>query len=181
VSRRFLAVLAVLAATGLCGCGAEAPAAPPPPATTAATVFGGTDRAWIEINIAMNDELVPLLDLAPAHSRDNGIKALAAQVKSMNEREGQALRDLHTAAGLPAENPHKGMPMPGMVTPEIVAAAAASEGPAFDRTFREHVRAHYEQGVRLAESETKAGVEPRTKELATTMLADRRSFLPKFT
>jgi uncharacterized protein (DUF305 family) len=183
VSRHPLApALALLMAAGLCACGSSAPATPPPapPPATAAASFGGTDRAWIEINIAMNEELTPLLALVPAQSRDDAVKALSAQVNELHQRELTDLRQLHDAAGLPAENPHEGMPMPGMVTPDIVRQAAAAEGPAFDRILREQVRAHLDQGVKLAKSETTAGVEPRTKALAERMISDRESLLPKF-
>lgn len=180
MSRRRLApAVALLLAAGLSGCAANAPVAVPSPAPSVAVVFGGTDRAWIEINIAMNEELTPLLALVPAHSHDDAVKALAAQVKRVHDGETAELRALHAAAGLPAENPHKGMPMPGMVTPSIVAEAGAAEGRAFDRLFRVHVRAHLEQGVKLARSEAASGVEPRTKELAARMIGDREAFLPK--
>jgi hypothetical protein len=71
------------------------------------------------------------------------------------------------------------MPMPGMVTPELVSEAAAASGAAFDGLFRKHIREHMEQGVRLATSEAKAGVEPQTKALATRMIGDRESYLPR--
>ena len=89
------------------------------------------------------------------------------------------LYQLHDAAGLPAENPHKGMPMPGMVTPELVTEAAAASGAAFDKLLRKHIREHMEQGVRLATSEAKAGVEPQTKALAAQMIVDREAYLPR--
>jgi len=182
VPRLAAAAVAVVIAAGLCGCDARAPAATPSPAapaTSAAYAFGGTDRAWIEINIAMNQELVPLLDLAPAHSHDEAVRALAGRLKDLHAKEMAILRQLHDEAGLPAENPHVGMPMPGMVTPALVAEAAATEGPAFDSLFRQHLREHLEQGVRLAESETKSGVEPRSKQLATDMIARRTAYLTK--
>jgi uncharacterized protein (DUF305 family) len=176
--------LALLMAAGLCACSPDAPPATPrqaPAAATAAPAFGGTDRAWIEINVAMNEELAPLLALVPAQSRDQAIKDLAAQLDTVRLRELEDLRGLHDAAGLPAENPHKGMPMPGMVTPDIVRQAAAAKGPAFDLIFRKEVKAHLDQGVKLARSEATAGVEPRTKALAERMITDRETFLPKFT
>jgi uncharacterized protein (DUF305 family) len=172
--------LAVLLTAGLCACDASSPAAMPPskpPVASATASFGGTDLAWIEINIAMNDELRPLLDLVPAHSRDTAVQALAAQVKTMSDGELATLRALHDEARLPAENPHEGMPMPGMLTADLVAKAAATQGPAFDKRFRADLRAHLEQGVHLAISEGKAGVEPRSKALATAMIADRQAFL----
>jgi uncharacterized protein (DUF305 family) len=175
-------VLAVLLVGGVAACSADAPAAAPQqssPAAAGAAVFGGTDLAWIEINIAMNEELVPLLDLAPAHSHDDAMRALAMQVRRFHDDELTALRSLHDEARLPTGNPHKGMPMPGMVTPAIVAQAARTEGQAFDRLLRQHLTAHLEQGLQLAQSESRSGREPRSKALATEMIADREAYLTK--
>lgn len=171
IVRRCLPLLLAVLCAGACDASTPAPAPPPASApAAAAAAFGGTDRAWIEINIAMNEELAPLLELAPARSQD---PAWAAGIASINAAELAKLRELHDAAQLPAENPHKGMPMPGMVTPEQVTAAAATTGAAFDKLLREHVTAHFEQGERLATSEGTAGVEPQTKALAAQMLGTR--------
>ena len=157
-----------------------------PPAATASSAapgsvgfFGGTDLAWVEITIAMNEEMLPLLDLVPTHSSDAEVKALAASVRALHDQELVTLHELHDQAKLPAENPHKGMPMPGMVTPEQVVQAAAVRGPAFDKLVIRHLRAHFEQGVKLAGSEVRAGVEPRTKALATDVISSREKYLPR--
>jgi hypothetical protein len=71
------------------------------------------------------------------------------------------------------------MPMPGMVTPALVTEAAATSGAAFDDLLRKHLREHMEQGMRLATSEAKAGVEPQTKALAAQMISDRDAYLPR--
>ncbi|GAA3916554.1 DUF305 domain-containing protein [Actinoplanes auranticolor] len=173
-------LMALLLGAGACDSGAS-PAAPPAVSSSKAPgssgFFGGTDLAWVEITIAMNEELLPLLALAPTHASDPGLRALAAEVRATHEQELGTLRSLHDEAGLPAENPHKGMPMPGMVTPEQVAEAAAARGAAFDKLLAQHLRAHLEQGVKLAESEEKAGLEPRTKDLAARVVTGRRQFL----
>jgi uncharacterized protein (DUF305 family) len=166
-----------LLAAALClgGCTAAPPVAAPAPApVTSAPAFGGTDRAWIEINIAMGEELLPLLDLAPSRASSAQVKELAAGFAETSKAELTALYELHAAAGLPAENPHKGMPMPGMVTPAQVTEAAAASGPAFDKLLVEHLRAHVDQGVKLATSEGTSGVEPRTKKLAAEMIGARK-------
>nr|BFE69355.1 hypothetical protein GCM10020092_026560 [Actinoplanes digitatis] len=127
----------------------------------------------------MNEELRPLLELVATHSSNAATKALAAEVAAFNDQELAALQGLHDQAGLPSENPHKGMPMPGMVTPEQVTAAAAARGAAFDALLAGHLKAHFEQGVKLAESEVKAGVEPRTKTLAAQVISSRERYLPR--
>lgn len=176
IARRCLPLLLAALCTGACS-GTEPAAAPSP--VVAVSAFGGTDRAWVEINIAMGEELAPLLTLAETRTKDPAVRSLAAEIATANTRELQLLQQLHDAAGLPAENPHKGMPMPGMVTPQLVTEASAASGAAFDELLRKHLRAHMEQGVRLATSEGTAGVEPRTKALAAQMIDDRDAYLPR--
>ncbi|MFC4070500.1 DUF305 domain-containing protein [Actinoplanes subglobosus] len=156
------------------GCAGPAPVAPAPVVSTASAAFGGTDRSWLEINIAMDEELLPLLDLV---GRDSDLFDVASQVREFTEAELTELRRLGDEAGLPAENQHKGMPMPGMVMPSQVAAAAALRGKAFDAALREHLRAHLEQSRKLAESERAAGQEPRTIALAVHISGTRQSAL----
>ena len=185
-SRRARVLACILAAgLGTAGC-ADSPApraaavpSSPSPSAGGAGVFGGTDRAWIEINIAMDEELLPLLALTPANGSDPGLKALSAELKAVHEQELSILRGLHDQANLPAENPHKGMPMPGMVTPEQVTKASATRGKAFDTLVRGHLEAHLRQGLKLAESERKSGVEPQTRALADQLHRNRQTYLSR--
>jgi uncharacterized protein (DUF305 family) len=164
---------------GLPGCSATTGTpAPPASPTRSAVAFGGTDLAWIEINIAMDEELLPLLALTGQRSRDAAVKALASQVKGFTDTELSTLRALHDQAGLPAENPHEGMPMPGMVTPELVTKATALSGTAFDTLLVKQIRAHLQQGSKLAESESKSGTEAQTLALAAQVIATRTKVLP---
>jgi uncharacterized protein (DUF305 family) len=179
---RALAAGALAALLGVAGC-ADTKAAQPTATPTAgassgaAGFFGGTDLAWVEINIAMGEQLLPLLDLVPTHGSTAATKAYAAQVKAFTEQELAGLRGLHDQAKLPSENPHEGMPMPGMVTPEQVTTAGAAKGAAFDKLLRRHLREHFEQGTRLATSEEKAGIEPQTLALAKQVLDNRAAAL----
>jgi hypothetical protein len=153
------------------GCTHTAVAAPP--AAPAASAFNGTDLAWIEVNIAMDEQLLPLLKLVPERGRDRTAVALAAQVETVTGTELATLRALHDQAGLPAQNPHEGMPMPGMVTSPDLARARTLTGAGFDRFATGKVHEYLEQGLRLAGSEAQAGAEPRTLALASG-IADRR-------
>ena len=171
--------LLLVAVLGLAGCtatGADSAATPTVNSSArsgAGAGFGGTDLAWVEINIAMDEQLLPLLELTPKRTTDASTLAMAVQVKAFTEAELAILRQLHARAGLPAENPHEGMPMPGMVTPEQVTEAARLAGDAFNRTVTKLIRAHLEQGRSLARSEEKSGVEPETRALALQILRTR--------
>jgi uncharacterized protein (DUF305 family) len=179
---RTLTAGTLAALLGVAGCADTKPAQPAatPAAgasSGAAGFFGGTDLAWVEINIAMGEQLLPLLDLVPTHGSTAATKTYAATVKAFTEQELAGLRGLHDQAKLPSENPHEGMPMPGMVTPEQVTAAGAAKGAAFDKLLRQHLRAHFEQGTRLATSEEKSGIEPQTLALAKQVLDNRAAAL----
>ena len=178
VSRRsrFAASLVVaVALSGMAGCQEEKPTAAAVVATSAQ--FGGTDLAWIEITIAMDEQLEPLLALVPQRSRDAKVQALGKRVQAFTDAELSELRALHDEAGLPAKNPHEGMPMPGVVSADTVKKAAALSGAAFDKLALEQISGHLKQGQNLAESEEKAGTEQRTRALASDVIETRTEAL----
>lgn len=159
-------------------CSVPAPATPAPAASSGAPgFFGGTDLAWIEITIAMDEQLAPLLALPATHSRNDRVKSLNNQVKTFSNAELSTLRRLRDEAKLPTENPHEGMPMPGMVQGDQVHDAAAATGAAFDAIYLSLLQAHLEQGSRLAASEIAAGVEPDTLACAKQVSATRAEYL----
>ena len=163
------------------GCGPTSSEATSPPAAASAPAstpgFGGTDLAWIEINIAMDEQLLPLLDLVPDRSGSAGVQALATQVKAFTDAELSTLRQLHGQAGLPDGNPHEGMPMPGMVQAAQVDKAAKMVGPEFDQFFLTQVKGHLDQSQQLARSEDQSGVEAQTRSLALQVLRTRKEAL----
>jgi uncharacterized protein (DUF305 family) len=167
-------LLAGLLGLGLAGCKDPAAEPAPSPAVTAASQFGGTDLAWIEISIAMDEQLVPLLDLVPERSGSPDVQALASQVKAFTDAELTELRALHDQAALPSVNPHEGMEMPGMVTPQVVTDATALTGKEFDKAVLKALQGHLEQSQNLAGSEDKSGVEPQTRALALQVLRTRK-------
>ncbi|WP_433307734.1 DUF305 domain-containing protein [Actinoplanes sp. CA-030573] len=172
LARLLLGLMLALGGPAVSGCARSAePATAPTP--TAATQFGGTDLAWIEINIAMDEQLLPLLGLVPSRSGSAGVQAVASQVQAVTTAELTELRALHDQAGLPSANPHEGMPMPGMVTPDDVAKAQSLTGKEFDAFVVKAIEAHVEQSQNLAESEDKSGVEPQTRTLALQVLRTR--------
>ena len=173
--KRFARLLLVglMAAAGLAGCRSSPSGADSAPAPTTASQFGGTDLAWIEINIAMDEQLLPLLQLVPQRSGSPDLQALALQVQAFTTAELTTLHALHDQAGLSSVNPHKGMEMPGMVTPQEVTDAQALTGKAFDADVIKAIQAHLEQSQNLAESEDKSGVEPQTRALALQVLRTR--------
>jgi hypothetical protein len=171
------ALTAAAVLTGTAGCAGPEPTPATGPRISFDPSFGVTDRAWIEINIAMDEQLEPLLALVPQRAAQPQTRALAGQLNILVGGELSTLRRLHDRAGLPAENPHEGMVMPGMVTPSEVAQAATLDDTDFDALTAMKVKDYLAQGVNLAQSEAKYGVESRTKALAASGLATRSQIL----
>jgi uncharacterized protein (DUF305 family) len=138
----------------------------------AASSFTATDRAWIEITIAMNEQLVPMLDLVESHTGSATIRDLGKKADASTKSELSELRQLHDQAALPAENPHKGMEMPGMVSSSQITHAGALREADFDDYFKKCLRDHLDQTGRLALGEKSSGKEPQTVSLASRVLQE---------
>jgi uncharacterized protein (DUF305 family) len=166
VQRRNLLV-AVVACVPLAACGTVGPAPSPAPAPVAAgPTPSGTDIAWLQLLIAMNERIIPVLDLVPARAADPGIRTLAAAARRTWVGELTELHGIAEWAVLPTANPHEGHDMPGMVTADQLAALDRAHGPAFDRLFAAAYRAHLDQAARLCTAEQRSGADPAVKRLA---------------
>jgi hypothetical protein len=77
------AVTTVTALLAAAGCAARAPK----PAPTVSAVFGVTDRAWIETNMAMDEGVRSLLDLVPQRAADPNVRTLAMRVRAITDTE----------------------------------------------------------------------------------------------
>jgi uncharacterized protein (DUF305 family) len=152
----------------LAGCGAGAPAAPAtaPPVPAVAATPSGTDVAWLQLLIAMNERLLPVLDLAPDRAADPALAALAGEVRAARAEELALMHGIAERAVLPTTNPHEGHDMPGMVTADQLRALQRARGPAFDRLFAAALTAHLDQAARLCAAEQRSGADPATQQLA---------------
>ncbi|MBB5869034.1 uncharacterized protein (DUF305 family) [Allocatelliglobosispora scoriae] len=178
---KLLAGLALIAALAP-GCASPAPA-PTATASTAApvAVAGGTDLAWTQLTLALDEHALQILELAPERAADAKLKAFAAEVAAAHRDEAAELKRMLVEIQAPPGNPHEGHVMPGMVTPEALAAMRASSGAAFDALLTTSLREHLSQCLSLAKSEQKAGSQPAVKALAMAIEKDRGSALERLT
>ncbi|MET7959393.1 DUF305 domain-containing protein [Micromonospora zamorensis] len=174
----FLAALLVTA------CADEAPTGTPP--STAATstaglsgsvspsgsagLFSATDIAWLQLTVAMNERLLPLLDMVPSRTTDPAWQTFAARLGTAHRADLSTARRLLAESGAPATNPHEGHDMPGMVTEQELTTLRSVTGVAFQRLADQHLRAHLRQAVRIATAEQRNGVYPATTALATEVV-----------
>ncbi|MEO3819828.1 DUF305 domain-containing protein [Plantactinospora sp. B24E8] len=167
--------------------GSRSPAAGTVPTDTvtaseAPSGFGATDRAWLQLTIAMDERIIPVFDHLPERVDDPRLRALIRRFEASHHDTLPRLRALYGQSGGPARNPHEGHDMPGMATPAQLAAARRATGRAAAELFAELVRAHLDQSVRLARAEREHGVEPATRAVAAEIertRADQRAQLDR--
>ncbi|MEU8327408.1 DUF305 domain-containing protein [Micromonospora sp. NPDC048839] len=135
-----------------------------------AGLFSATDIAWLQLTVAMNERLLPVLDLVPSRTTDPEWLTFAARLGTAHRANLSTARRLLAASGAPATNPHEGHDMPGMVTAEELAALRSSTGVAFERRADQHVRAHLDQAIRIATAEQRVGTHPATTALASAVV-----------
>ncbi|GLL07358.1 hypothetical protein GCM10017581_091100 [Dactylosporangium matsuzakiense] len=169
-----LSMGAVLAVLSGCGAGTQS-AAPSPggPAAVVASEFGGTDLAWVELMIPMDEQLLPVLDLVTAKAADPGLVAVAGELHGVYSAELPRLRAISDQAGLPTDSPHKGHKMPGLVDADRLAALRAGTGEAFEKQALDILREHLTQLANLAGSELTNGTSPTVKALAQQVAKTR--------
>jgi uncharacterized protein (DUF305 family) len=156
----------------LAGCGGPTGAAATPDDRAAdikATEFNPTDRAWLEIMIPMDEQLLPALDLAATHSPDPRVRTFAAGAVTSAHSELDQLRALGDQALLPGGNPHAGHRMPGLVDAETLAGLSQRPPAMFDAALLSVVRDSIGQSASLADSEQNAGAQPQARALAAAV------------
>ncbi|GAB3112802.1 hypothetical protein GCM10027160_15310 [Streptomyces calidiresistens] len=186
---------AVLAVSVLVGCGGSpAPDGRPDPGvagedhhpgaghpTVAAPSAGaaeqarltGSDLAWLQLMIPMNDRTLLLLDLTAERAEDDALASFAERLAADHRGELEDLHALREGAGVPDTNPHEGHRMTGMVTDDQLADAAAEPPGRFDGTVTDLLREHLEHSRMVSAALLDAGSDEEALALARE-LVDRR-------
>jgi uncharacterized protein (DUF305 family) len=142
--RAAAALFALLAAS----CGT---AAAQPPATTPQPVHTDADVRFIQGMIPHHQQALEMAALVPARTAREDLRRMAERITVSQQDEIATMERWLRARGesLPSADAHHGhgaghAGMPGMATPEEMAALAASTGAEFDRRFLELMIRHHE-------------------------------------
>ena len=178
-------VLAVLLVLGLAACGqqAAAPAAPAPAARPAPSAppggFGATEQAFVQLEIATDDQAVRLLDLGARRASTTRLRGFAAALAKARRAELAELHGLLDAAAVPYQNLHAGHDMPGM--PTDAELIGLDKGTDFDATLVDLVRAHLTESATVARSAAREVANPATRDLAARMASARATSITELT
>ncbi|MEU1748042.1 DUF305 domain-containing protein [Micromonospora arida] len=133
---------------------------------SAPVVLNGTDDAFIQLLIPMNEGALALIDQLDTRPADASLRALLGQVRKTHQAELRDLRGLLAAGNVPELNIHEGHQMPGMVTEASLAELRAASDAEVSFRAADLIRAHLAQTVVLCRGEQTAGGSPELKALA---------------
>jgi uncharacterized protein (DUF305 family) len=184
-TRRVASVVVALATTALAvgvlqGLGRADHSVPPAPAVpSAAVVFNGTDNAFVQLLIPMNEGALALFDHLDARAGhvDPDLLALAKRLRATHLGELREMRSLLAAGNLAEENVHEGHQMPGMVTE--IGLAELRAAPVSETSVRATalLRAHLAQTILLCQGHQRSGDSPPLHTLTARMHQDRTAEL----
>ncbi|MGW4677368.1 DUF305 domain-containing protein [Micromonospora taraxaci] len=143
-------------------------AASPAAVPTAPVVLNGTDDAFIQLLIPMNEgalALIDHLDTRPTGA-DPSLRALLGDLRQAHQAELRDLRGILAAGSVPELNIHEGHQMPGMVTAASLDELRATPDTEVPSRAAALLRAHLAQTVVLCRGEQTAGGSPELKALA---------------
>ncbi|MFJ5551027.1 DUF305 domain-containing protein [Streptomyces sp. NPDC093225] len=134
------------------------------------------DFGYVDSMITHHRQALTMSALAPDRAASTPVKRLAERITAAQGPEIGAMErwlSFH-AAGRPAGgHEHDHATMPGMATPEQLAALGAARGAAFDRLFLQLMTAHHRGALTMAGEALKSGNNGAVEEMATEVIAQQ--------
>jgi uncharacterized protein (DUF305 family) len=187
-------VLAVVMVTGVSACGSDVPkpdnpvlqpgkpgepnkSLSPDDAASAAPSLkpNGADVAYVHDMIAHHGQALEITGLVATRGRNEQVKGLALRIADAQGPEiGAMNRWLSANFQPPADHGHdKESAMPGMASPEQLAALTSASGDDFDRQFLRVMINHHRGAVEMANKVQRAGVDVKVQEMADHVIAEQ--------
>lgn len=146
MSLRFAATL-VFASLMLTGC---SPTMSPKHSHYDATLQGYTsdELMFAQMMIPHHNQAVAMSELAPTHTENKDILALAARIKAAQAPEVNRMTAWLASAGESA-TAHDGMLMEGMLTNQQMTELASANGRSFDKLYLEGMIQHHKGAITM--------------------------------
>jgi uncharacterized protein (DUF305 family) len=134
------------------------------------------DRTFVQMMIAHHRQAVVMADLAPGRAADPELVALAQRISAAQKPEIDVLRAWLADRRLPeGDTGHDHTTMPGMQSPDEVAALTAARGADFDRRFVAMMTEHHEGARQMAGDVIRGGSDQMLSEMANEMSVEQGS------
>jgi uncharacterized protein (DUF305 family) len=134
------------------------------------------DRTFVQMMIAHHRQAIEMADLAPTRAADPELRALADRISAAQKPEIDVLRAWLADRRLPENDAgHDHTTMPGMQSPDEIAALSAARGADFDRRFVTMMTAHHEGARQMAGDVIRGGSDQLLSEMANEMSVEQGS------
>ncbi|MEV7413933.1 DUF305 domain-containing protein [Streptomyces sp. NPDC089919] len=136
------------------------------------------DFSYVNRMIEHHRQALTMSALAPARAGSAAVRRLAeriaaAQRPEIGAMEGWLAAHPDPAAGAAGMHHDHAGAMPGMATPQQLAALTAARGAAFDRRFLELMTAHHRGALTMAGEALADGNNTAVEEMATEVIAQQ--------
>lgn len=148
------------------------------PTATATAVFDAANAAdieFVQMMLPHHEQAIEIAALATDRATDPRILDLTADIAGAQQAEVDDMYAMLAAWEVPALSEHSGHAMPGMVSDADMAALAAASGPEFDRLFLDHMIAHHEGAIDMAETVIANGRDPQVLALAEAVITAQQA------
>ncbi len=131
------------------------------------------DLRYVTMMIPHHEQALTMTGLVERRAADQRVHALAGRIADVQEAEIAMMRDWLSRHGGPDGHGEHGAHelMPGMATPEQMAALRTATGAEFDQRFLDLMITHHEGALTMAEQELADGIQPRAIEMAQDVVA----------
>jgi uncharacterized protein (DUF305 family) len=145
--------------------------------------YVGADIKFMQGMIGHHAQAVEMVALVPSRTSSDDVRKLAQRIDVSQRDEINMMQGWLTDRGQRVPNGHEhnmaggAALMPGMLTPEQMAALAAATGAAFDRLFLEGMIRHHAGAITMVEelfATPGAGQDPTIFSYASDVDADQR-------
>jgi uncharacterized protein (DUF305 family) len=134
------------------------------------------DATFVQMMIAHHRQAIEMAALAPERAADPELRALAERISAAQKPEIDVLRAWLADRRLPeTDTGHDHSTMPGMQSPEAMAALAAARGADFDRRFVEMMTVHHQGARQMAGDVIRGGSDLILSEMANEMAVEQGS------
>ena len=155
-------------------------AAHPSSSVAAQAAHNEDDVMFAQLMIPHHQQAVELTALAPGHSTNPAVIALASAISAQQQPEIDAMRTTLKQWGVNPDqmehgSGHAGMTMQGMVDDATMVKLEALKGPEFDALWLKSMIGHHQGAIAMAKSEIADGKSPEMVTLAKNIVSAQQS------
>ena len=127
------------------------------------------DQEFVRMMVDHHEGLIALADTALARQPSQAVRAEATKMKEMQGAEQKKMIDM-----LKSDYGEDKMPMVMSSNAQMIAQVASKTGAALDKTFREQVIAHHEEGLKMISDFESRLTKPAVRSMTTKMKSDQQ-------